>query len=492
MAKRKFSTEALAHRLGLVRGEVQNVDALDDRFGLSYSLTFSLFTFSDAPQPLPIPRSQLGVIDLIRTLEKIYDELDGADNEDTLLRDCFTNLRQSLIVLLIADSLYLADKIIIADAPAAGDSISVTWLDTEIFLVVLAICLWLAPAEFVNHTCQSRLPYIVQQRLVSGRIVNKPILEFHTVELIDCFQLLAQNWHQLRYSEELADYIDLLLCRLADMFFVPQNSEKSSGGRPEFEQSQTPGWFTLCLPVVRNIGWAVKNMWKKLRIHQWVMAGGKPEPPRFSDTDRNTLLQKCLFVDREDDLQRPFLNFCLNYLLMPGEMEHFRAEFPFKDPRVDRVLKHRKGYNKILEATENMLSGPVRNIVTDKQQLGACVADLALAWLASLYLGNRMGVPFTEYFIIFYDWLDKHSHQLERQLGTRTYPLIMQSFNWIGVYYNGQYYEHASLLDSILHWISIVVRAPFHYTVDGISILSLDLNDYEFYRSFMQEQHAGL
>jgi hypothetical protein len=62
----------------------------------------------------------------------------------------------------------------------------------------------------------------------------------------------------------------------------------------------------------------------------------------------------------------------------------------------------------------------------------------------------------------------------------------------MGVYYNGQYYEHASLLDSILHWISIVVRAPFHYTVDGISILSLDLNDYEFYRSFMQEQHAGL
>jgi hypothetical protein len=491
--KRQFSVETLARQIGLVRHEVENVDELDDNFGLSFSLLFSIMMFRNGPVPLPVPSSQLGVIDTIRTIEHAYDALDEADNDNELLRCCFGNLRRSLSVLLIADSVYISEKITGIGDPENADAPDVTYLDTEIFLLLLAISLWLAPIEFEQFTCKDRLPYVCEHRLVSGRVISKPVLQFSAVEVMDCFQLLAQNWHQLHYSSQLTDYIDILMCRLAALFFVPQPNEQASG-RSEFEQPFDVNHFTLRFRVVRNIGWAVKSMWKKLRIHQWLIELHE-EPivlPVFSDADRNTLLQKCLFVDREDDLQRPFLNFCLNYLLLPGELEHFKAERPFKDPRVDRVLKFRKGYTKILASVLDFLGGPVRNVVTETELLGSCIADLALAWLASLYLSNRMGIQFTEYFIIFYDWLDKNSHQLQRQLSTRTFPLIMQSFNWIGVYYDGRFYEHASLLNSLLHWMSIIVKAPFHYSVDGISILSLELNDYEFYRSFMQEQHLRL
>jgi len=67
--------------------------------------------------------------------------------------------------------------------------------------------------------------------------------------------------------------------------------------------------------------------------------------------------------------------------------------------------------------------------------------------------------------------------------------MIMQSFNWFGIYHNGHFYQHTSVLDCMLHWMKIIISPPFNYVIDGVSILSLDLHDYEFYRLFMQEKH---
>jgi hypothetical protein len=214
--------------------------------------------------------------------------------------------------------------------------------------------------------------------------------------------------------------------------------------------------------------------------------------PVFSDADRKTLYDKCIHIDAEDDLQRAFLNFCLNYLLLPGESEHFKMMKPFKDPRVDRVLKFRTGYGDVLKQHLEILSGPVKNVVIDRAQFGECVGDIALLFLISLYASNALGIQYTEYYVIFYDWLEKNAFQLDRQLSTRNYPIILQSFNWFGVYHDGHFFQHTNVLNCMLHWMKIIIAPPFNYIVDGVSILSLDLGDYEFYRSFMQEKHLRL
>jgi len=178
--------------------------------------------------------------------------------------------------------------------------------------------------------------------------------------------------------------------------------------------------------------------------------------------------------------------------LMPGESEHFKMAKPFKDPRVDRILKLRTGYGETLKQNLEVLSGPVKNVVLDKTQFGECVADIALLFLISLYASNALGIQFTEYFVIFYDWLEKNAFQLDRQLSTRTYPIILQSFNWFGLYHDGHFYQHTNILNCLLHWMRIIIAPPFNYVIDGVSILSMDLHKYEFYRLFMQEKHLRL
>jgi len=484
--------------LGLRTQPVQSVDDLDDDFGLSYSQVFTVESFRDRPALMPVPISQQGVIDLMKTIDVIFESLnEGGVTEDNYV--CYRNLRQSLIVLLISDSVYISDKITVIEDAAGEDSNAVdaddeAWVDTELFIVILYVMLELCGPGIYAVNCRQHLPYVCANRLVSGRILDKPIMEFGTVELLDAFHLVAYNFHRLRYNEELNQYLDYLLCRLASMFFIPQETKYSGGRKDHEEEVDDEGRFTLRYKIVRNIGWAVKNMWKKLKIHEWVARKQCPaeDMPHFSEHDRKRLLDCCLFTDSGDDLQRPFLNFCLNTLLMPGEVEHFRAERPNKDPRVDRVLKLRPAYGPILRRQSDLLSGPVANLVTDTSEFGECIGDLALTFIVSLYMSNAMGLQFTEAFVIFYDWLDKHSQQLQRQLSTRNYPIILQSFNWIGLYYNEVFYEHASVLNAVLHWMQIISGPPFNYIVNGASILSLELHEYDFYRLLVQEKQLRL
>ena len=465
------------------------MDELEEDFGLSHSQTFALADYLFESKPIPVPTSQLELIDLLETLDKIFYYMeDLEDNEAN--RRCISYLRQSLIILMISDSTYITDKIT-TESEARGELES-QWVDTEIFIVILRTTLFLIHDSVFESTCKTTFPEIITNRLVSGRIGSKPIMQFNTVELVDCFHLFAQRWHELHFSNQLMDYLDTLMCRLATMFFVPQPPEYS-GKRGDFEQQMASGYFTISVKILRNIGWTVKNMQKKVMIHRWILdfsvSNGVNVMPIFSDGDRKTLFDKCIHIDAEDDLQRAFLNFCLNYLLMPGESEHFKMAMPFKDARVDRVLKLRTGFKETLKQHLEMLSGPVKNIVLDKTQFGDCVSDIALLFLISLYASNALGIQYTEHYVIFYDWLETNAFQLDRQLSTRNYPMIMQSFNWFGIYHNGHFYQHTSVLDCMLHWMKIIISPPFNYVIDGVSILSLDLHDYEFYRLFMQEKH---
>jgi hypothetical protein len=490
--KRRFSTQNLAAKLGFRTRPPENVDELEEDFGLTHSQTFRMADYLFEAKPIPVPESQMELIDLLETLDKIYDYLEDLE-DNAANRKCIWNLRHSLIILMISDSAYITNMIT-RETDLAGELES-AWVDTEIFLVLLRATLFLVQDSFYESTCKATFPEIVKNHLVSGRISSKPILSLNTVELVDCFNLFANRWHELRFSPQLVDYLDTLLCRLASMFFIPQPPEYS-GKRADFEVTYPDGRFTIAYSMVRNIGWAVKNMHRKIRVHRWFLdfsaSKGVFVMPVFSDADRKVLFEKCIHIDSEDDLQRVFLNFCLNYLLLPGESEHFKVAKPFKPPRVDRVLKYRMGYGETLKQHLEVLSGPVKNIVTDTSQFGECIGDIAMLFLISLYASNALGIQYTEYFVIFYDWLEKYASQLHRQLSTRNYPIILQSFNWFGIYHDGHYYQHNNVLNCMLHWMKIIIEPPFNYVVDGISILSLDLKDYEFYRLFMQEKHLRL
>lgn len=471
MAKRKFSTYELAKQFGFVAETTKEKEQLgpDFEYVNLEQFKFGVFYFK-----IPAQYSDLLVIK--ENLSRLHHELATVRSADAVKIE-LQNLRKSLMILFVSHSIYIAENFTVE---LNDGTTAVYRFDTEIFVAILHVSLLLIEEVMFEANCEDDFPYVVKNELTSGRSLTKPVMQFTIAEIVETLFLFGDEWHKLKFSREIPVYLELITCRLAQLYFLP-NPKKESCGVGDLEEYFEDGTFGIQLKTVEDLGWTLREMFRKIYVHSYVCRNLQVQCPRFSKQDRETLYNKCIDADNNDDLQQPFMNFCFNYFVMPGERLAYLREKPNKDPRPDRLLKFRTGSSDRVNWISERLDEAMKTII-EKEYFGKAVNDIALLFLLDVYASNLLATSFSERFVVFYDWLNKAGDQLERQLAEKHYPLILQSFNWIGLYYSGMYYDHQNVLDAFLHWMKIVSGPPWNMRIDGLRMESFEMYRYEWYR----------
>lgn len=470
--KRRYSTFSLAEEYGLVNSNRQKKQT-----ARSHSQYQDLGQFANGPIQFKLPREYGDLIVLAETMMRIHHDMYNLKKpEDFATELC--NLRRSLLILFISDSVYITEKFVVELPNATIDRYRI---DTELFVTISHVTLKLISGEFAEVTCEQEFPYIVSNHLVSGNILNKPVMKFTVAEIVESLFLIGEKWHALKYSTELTLFLELLHSRIAQLHFTACPATEATRNE-QHEIQNEDGTFSIKLRVMEDIGWVFRDMFKKIYIHNYVCRSRAAALPKFTKHDRDLLYKRVIDADSNDDLQNPFMMFYLRYITMPGELHAFERDKPHKDPRPDRVLKFRWGSVDRVHWITERLAEPLRTII-EKRYFADSVTDIALLFLIDVYASNILGASFSERFVIFYDWLQKVSQDLETQLNEKHFPVILQSFNWIGIYYNSQYYEHQNVLDAFLHWMKIACGPPWNMSIDGLRMETFDMYQFDFYHS---------
>jgi hypothetical protein len=454
--KRRLSTFELAGKFGLLSASKHYATGAPRA-----AAERVLDRFRAGVVSLPVPNSVDQVAETVLLLQRIEAEL-GVEEAPGVLE----NLGRSLLVLWISDSAYITENF------AHGHR-----LDTALFQVLLHVQLLGMDDELFDKTCAEHLPAIAAANLMAATLEQTPVLGFRIDQVRDCLFALASEWHQLGFTDDLPLYLELLQLRTG-MLYLNSNDRGYACGVPELEEAVGEG-FSIQRSVLEENGWVLREMWKKVFVHRYVTQALAPALPSFTADEQERVRAACIGLDDEElTLQGLYMSFHLNSLIMPGEVMAFRHRPRFKangeperrqEPRPDRVLAVRYQSSAPLRHIMEQLSQPLRRII-ESNCLGRCASECALLHLLDMHATTVTGRPFFEHFVLWEHWLLENASRLERVLRERHYPLIVQSFNWIGVYYAGTYYDHRNVCAAFLHWLQLVLAAPWHGRVEGIDM----------------------
>jgi hypothetical protein len=446
-SKRSYSTYALAKKVGLLETPKTNPKNVTPEYR-------SLEQCKDAEFYLQPPNDSMGLILLAKSMQRIHEDLFVLDDISESIEE-LCNLRRALLNLFVSDNAYMYEKIVV-EAPNGRTNCYL--MDTEVFIALCHATLRLISNDFIDVKCED-FEFVENNLLVSGKCTGKSILEFSADEIVRNLWLISEKWNILHYSREISVYLDLLQCRISMLYF--QTTE-------------------LTHKMMEEFSWTLRDMQQKILIHKYVSRHSNP-PPKFADADRKRVFDLCIDIDEDEELQTPFMLFCLNYLIIPGAKQSYARDKPQKDTRSDKILSYVWGDRDRVRKIAEYLALPLNKFVRDNP-LGDVIKDLALLHLIDAYASNIINGQFSARFVLVYETLlDMYKKkQLEVELRERKYPVIVQTFNWIGLYNYPSYYHHESVIDAFLHWLLIVSKPPWNMKIEGTALDNFNIKRYEF------------
>lgn len=474
----KYHVTTLMQKMGLNTDEepVAKIVAKDSNFLYSEDSKFDLSVFRDSPYEIVCPMNQSGVLNLLHYLENAHNAFNTLPvTEENVL--CVDNLKRSLMILLIYGNDLIGERIYLENY--SGSEVdenspnlvtefdAFAMLDAEIFLLILRCCLFLQHYHnFSSLTCSKDFPYAIENLLIKGDLDDEPIFEYNVKDVLDCFNIIAWDWHKLCYSEELVLFLDVLLTKLALLVFLP--SERDEIPDTMFNEYSVlvpmPGryegqFYTLSMDVVRDIGWIYQSMWKKSELSAQIYSHRGSDDlqliPIFTKQQKELLKSRLFPCDPDGECKDRFRNFVLQSLIRPGERQHYLSTRPNESKRVDLVIRTRPGDEKLADKWMEQLSLDVAQVAQDTTCFDECVRDWAIIELFQFYVRTEACVETHQsYFWNYFD-LIKLEDSLAAQLN-RPYPMMLQNFNWYGVYYLNRFYEHEDACSAALHWLYIV------------------------------------
>ena len=501
----RYHTSTLMKRMGLNLAEesVANIAATDPNFLFSADSKFNLDIFKDSPQEIVCPKNQSGVLNLLKYMQNVHLALDTLEVNRTTA-EAVDNLKRSLVILLIhgndliGERVYLEDysttEVDENDPKIVHDFDVFLGVDTVIFEVILRCCVFLQHFyNFSDVTCARDFPYVIDNLLIPSELDEVPIFEYNILEVLSCFNIVSWDWHKLRYDDQLILYLDTLLARFAILAFIPSlrkdipdemfNAYSILLPVPEAaEESYLPS-----IGVVRDLCWTYQSMWKKAELCAHINSHRGEEDltqiPIFTEQQKDLVRKRIFPCDVDGTCKDDFRNFVLQSLIRPGERQHYLSTKPNASTRVDLVIRSRPGDERLADKWMEHLALDTSQIGQDPNCFDECVRDWALIELAQLYIKSEACVETTRsYFWNYFDLIDLED-ALESQLN-REYPMILQNFNWYGVYYKTRFYSHEDAASAILHWLYIVWENSL--PLEGVkffppaSIVNLQLKAYNF------------
>jgi hypothetical protein len=349
---------------------------------------------------------------------------------------------------------------------------------------ILAFTIMLALTHLCNTGKHANLAPVHLKQLANLDIINEdmmftPISSFGLRDIFECIALLQQSWKEIQYRTDLSIYMDALLMRIATLTCdVPKPSDLAGC---EAYIEVTGNGPRLSRKFLFDIGWTFIDMFTDVSIAHFFTASLKPVPLEFTKADRNWIKARAKTIERPEVYQTKVMELVLKYYCYPGEFERYirdhKSERFARTPRYKKIINARGEEGKALTRTlmEMLNSKLPTELLTKSSNLPKACRDEILLICLSHWIQRFMQVNFEKTFVR----TSQHCHlnycELAQLVRAHGYPVIIQTFNYYNVYYEGALYLTNSVAKAFLLFIAFVMR--YHKgKILNSSITNMNLN----------------
>jgi hypothetical protein len=330
-------------------------------------------------------------------------------------------------------------------------------------------------------------PELCRRTVISLDLRKKSLTEFNVFDIVEALKYLEFKWCIIKYSAELPDYMDLLLCRIAELYKIPQPFIIFTN-IDDYMKAISPTEAVFSERMIEELCWSLRPMYKK--VFEYRELARKCDVFHVPDSDAIMVQEKASDNARRMNnkkVSEDFRNIYLRYAIRPSEMPKFYRDKRGRYANAALIMKNgshgKVSVNRMMDKLDNSawdlvdkdagkerLPGQKRKGVFDR-----AATDLMYVLLIDSWLGNLWQLEWVKIFVVYnLDLVEEGAGEFRFRVD---YPLIVQSFNHFDVYHEGILYGHQNLAKAFCHWYRIMMQEPFNGQFNNRSIECYDLKD---------------
>jgi len=340
----------------------------------------------------------------------------------------------------------------------------------ECFATIICFPQWF---DMFSSTVPSRgFPTLCEQRLIDKTLENASISEYSMYEFWKAVNKLEYEWHIVRFDAAIPQYLELLMCRFAQLYKSPHAVSVFSGIE-DYRRIVDKNTAYVSQRCVEDMCFSFSSMFKKLRLHSYLNQNRR-KPPEFPRVWRKRLES----IARDNSLGKFeisdfFREIVMRTTIRPSEEERYHRDKPNAAfVYTSDIMKHSREKEDVTLLTDKLGLPLIELSDPEKRVFEKATMDMLVALMIDAMMQDIWQIKWREDFL-FYNLELQKMHDPMAVLNT-PWPLVVQDFNRFNLWYKGFLYEHNSVALSFCHWLRIMYT-DFDAEYEGKKLRSNEL-----------------
>lgn len=312
---------------------------------------------------------------------------------------------------------------------------------------------------------KNTFPQLCKQSVIKPSLQPEAVTQFSALDMVDCIKYLEYKWCFVPYTDELPLYVDTLLARFAEIYKNPQERGFFSS-IADYHVPLTDTLSHISDRMVEDFCFAFRPIYQKLRVQALIgQRSTNGDIPNEIALEINRMATQNAREMNNKTLTEKFRGIYARYVIRPSEIARFHRDKKSAYAEAVRVMKHSRAKSTINVLLEKLDASPWAIVDPERPMFDKTSLDIMHILLLDTMLGNMWELEWMQIFVrMNLDLLA--TDDLDAVLNV-SYPLIVQNFNHFNVWHNRTLYVHNSAAKSFLHWLRILLSAPYNGYYDG-------------------------
>ena len=300
---------------------------------------------------------------------------------------------------------------------------------------------------------------LVAQRVFNPNVNKGPIMQYTLNELFTLVRFLERRWNYLEFvPDKFGFLLDVIIARLAELLTTAQ-PEAQYANLTSHRRLIANGLAVPTDICLQDFFWALIPMYRTLSLRTQFQAYIRPMPFVISDDwvakVKLDAKQRCK-EQKNVELQNKFYTKYSRTCLRPSEFKRYIRDHPGGDHLSSSILTEMRGQDAANKVQEDL--APLPWDLIDAAVLEPHEMDILYLMLYDTRFNNLGKGKFDwASTAVRYrgDMVDEENY-VER-LKDYEYPVIVQSFNTFGLFFEGEFYDHRDATRATIHWLLILL-----------------------------------
>lgn len=331
--------------------------------------------------------------------------------------------------------------------------------DILLFKLLLALT-YLCNTGKHDQLAPVHLKQLEKMDILDEDLMYTPFVSMTLREIFECITLLQYSWKNLRYCTDLPLYIDALLLRIALLVCGEAKPADFLGCNAYVNMvDDVP---QLSKQFFHDVGWTFIDMFTDINIASFFHATVAPLPFKITKADRRWIHERAKGIERPEIYQTKVMEVVLKHHCFPGELERYirdhKSERFARTPRYKKVVSARGEEGKgLARSLMEILNSKLPTELLGEQFEKTCRDEILLI-CAAHWIQRFMEINFEKTFIRTSKHCRLNFDELSQLVRAHGYPVIVQTFNYYNVYYQGKLYPTNAVDKAFLLFLAFVMR----------------------------------